>query len=235
MQGALKAEVMELFEQARVAGLSMELMTESAGKSVISVFNRLGIEKESHIVIVVGGGTNGACGLSAARHLANYGFQIQVIYAGEATCIHNKYHLNILESMHMPVWFWRSEASACVNLLKDADVVIEAIVGHGLVGKPNKDFLDILEGLGGCRARIISYDIPAGLDFENGLPNAYTVKADAVIALGVMKKALLNYKKYKNFDLKIFVSDIGIPAIFYDLVSTPARPKFEFDGIVQVL
>lgn len=235
MYAATREEVLELFQQAKRSGLSLDIMSELAGRSLVPAMKRLKYSTDNHIVIIVGGGTNGSCGLAGARHLVNNGFQVQLIMLEAPANEAARAHLKVAEEMHLPIWYWQDESITCAELLNNADIIIEAIFGHGLIGDPRGAYAEVLDGMRQISADIISFDIPAGLDIENGMPGKYCIKPKVIIALGIMKKVLENYIKISGSQLTIFIADLGVPSMFYDMIQARCRPTFNADGLIEVI
>lgn len=191
MNRATREDLVELLNQANKSGLDMFLLTDVAGRSILSLFKRLELDRNNHIIVVVGGGANGACGIAAARNLMNMKYQVQLIVLNEPERECARRQLQIAEEMHVPIWYWRDESSKCADLIGGADIIIEAIVGHGLQNKMSDDLVDFIEGINYVNKKVISFDIPAGFDVQNGLPTNTCVKPDVILALGLDRKSVV--------------------------------------------
>ena len=84
-------------------GLEIRQMMELAGWHMISLFNILRISRQSPIVVIVGKGNKGGDGLSAARHLANYGWEVSVILLSKIISADALHHLSLLKKMRVPI------------------------------------------------------------------------------------------------------------------------------------
>lgn len=222
----------ELFRLADEAGLKLEQMIEMAGWHAVQVFRELAIPKRAHVVVLVGKGTNGGCGLAAARHLMNYGASVQIIMVDKRVMKSARPHLKIAEHMHIPIWHFKHDTQACVDLLSNADIVIDALIGSGIQGSPKKPYAELIEGLNMRKATVISYDVPTGINPADKTPTNTWVRANATISLGALKESFLspNISQYCG---RIFVVDIGIPGYIYDHIQARCRPEFDERGIVE--
>lgn len=99
------AKEMEKLDKFAVSnGLNIGQMMELAGWHMVEVFRQLKISKSKKIAIVCGTGNKGGDGLSAARHLYNYGYRkISVILISSKIKDDPKHHLNLLKKMKIPV------------------------------------------------------------------------------------------------------------------------------------
>ena len=83
MYYATAKEMERVDELAVQNGLAIEQMMELAGAHILSIFEKLDIDKDQKTVIVCGKGNKGGDGLSAARHLINHGWDVSVVLVSE--------------------------------------------------------------------------------------------------------------------------------------------------------
>ena len=83
---------------------------------------------------------------------------------------------------------------------KEHDVVVDAMLGIGLRGKPREPYAKTIRNLNRSRKRVVSVDVPSGW------PSDLSVKADATVTFHAPKKGM----NRKNSG-RIVVADIGIP------------------------
>ncbi len=227
------ADEMEKLDRIAVeSGLEVMQMMELAGWHMLGVFKRMRIKKSSHIAIVVGPGNKGGDGLAAARHLINHGYNVQLILMTAKVKTDAKHHLRLAETTNTPIWYWNKESSRCVRILGMADVIIDALIGYHLEGTPRNQYRDVIEGINMQKAKIISYDLPTGVDPTTGIPTAVSIKAFATLTLALPKK-LFETKKGRKVSGRIFLADIGIPAILYDQIQARCRPNFR-GGMIEL-
>ena len=82
-------------------------------------------------------------------------------------------------------------------------------------------------------AHIISYDIPSGVEATSGKCYQPHVKAHTTLTLALPKKAAQT-EEGKPPHGKIFLGDIGIPALLYNQVIQDSRPNFNQNGLIEI-
>ena len=176
-------------------GIPVEWLMEAAGWQVARL-----IDKQA--AVVCGVGNNAGDGLAAARHLHRWGRLASVSCVDTAKL--------------------RGPAAAELNALRlagvtinddlvigDAAIVVDAIFGTGLSRAPQGKFAAWIEAINRSRKRIVSVDVPSGLDAESGVAYSPVVNADLTITLGLPKRGLTG---------DVVVVDIGIPHEAYAAV-----------------
>lgn len=182
----------------------------------IEALKKIDLEKE-YYVIICGPGNNGGDGFAIARHLYNLGKDVDVyIYSnkkedgfkGDA-----RTNFNILKHINIPYMFiedekrdlWILKESLC-----DSDIVIDALFGTGFIGKNNELLFNIIESINSYSDKVISIDVPSGLNSDTGEIFNSCVIANRTITFQCMKRGFLNYRAFKYIG-EVDVVDIGIP------------------------
>ena len=227
-------EIEELDRVAVAGGLEIRQMMELAGFTMVSVFEKEGVSKENTVVVVCGKGNKGGDGLSAARHLYNHGWKnISVVLADENIKPDPAHHLALLEKMHVPISVYKEQKALAVRkIIKNADIVIDALIGYHLEGAPRGVFATLIKVIRKSTARVIAYDLPSGADATTGECRGVCVKAHVTLTLAIPKK-IFETKSGKALSGAVFVADIGIPALFYDTVIPGSRPDFPPEGVAE--
>jgi len=106
------------------------------------------------------------------------------------------------------------------NQLDDCDIVFDCIFGIGLNRKLDVTFLKIINMINLSKKKIISIDIPSGINPDTGGNFGANIKADCTLAMGFFKPAhfLLPAKKYLG-KLKVINLNLKIPKILKPDVS----------------
>lgn len=223
---------MEKLDEVAVAnGLAIHQMMELAGYHMVELFKTLRVKKTARIVALCGSGNKGGDGLSAARHLINYGYtDVSVVLTKKSLKPDPRHHLALLAKMKVPVTLFDDAASA--RKIARADIIIDALVGYHLAGTLQGTALGAVNALNASSARTIAYDMPTGLDATSGVCRGACVKAHATLTLALPKRGLFS-KEGKRKSGRVFLADIGIPAFLYDKVKKGSRPAFG-DGIMRL-
>lgn len=219
-------DMLKFDELAIENGIDALQMMELAGWHVLSAVAHLGIEKGSNVVVLAGRGGNGSDGLAAARHLRSYGYHVDVVLASSKNSAHVVHHLLALSSMKIQPIHYRESPEAAQVAMQHADVVIDALVGCQLDGAPRGSIKDLIELVGTLpHARVVSYDVPSGIDATSGETPGEFVSADTTIVLGLPKQYMENHAARQHSGT-IIVADVGVPSYIYDQIRQSSRPDF---------
>lgn len=190
-------------------GVSRLQLMENAGRSVAEeVLKR--INGRCRVAVYAGPGGNGGDGLTAARHLAYAGCEVEVLVVVRREQIHSKETLAMLEALEnmdytVELRFARSPREIGPT---DADVVVDALLGVGLRGAPRSPYSDAIEAVNASSGLKVAVDVPSGLNADTGETPGVYVKADVTVTFHKMKPGLL---KRPDVAGQIVVASIGAP------------------------
>jgi NAD(P)H-hydrate epimerase len=163
--------------------------------------------------VVCGSGNNGGDGWVAARLLRAAGREV-VAYAVQAP---EKLQGDAKETHRQA-----QDAGVVISgidalggfVARPGDVAVDAVLGTGLT-RPTSgvqaDAIDQIRRLREEGARVVSADLPSGLNSEHGMPMGNTVQADRTVTFGFAKLGLFLHPG-KELAGEVVVADIGIPA-----------------------
>tara|TARA_B100001971_G_C18055240_1_gene464934 strand:- start:243 stop:836 length:594 start_codon:yes stop_codon:yes gene_type:complete len=181
-------EIEELDRLAVKSGLAITQMMELAGKHMVTLFEILKIPRDSSVTIVCGKGNKGGDGLSAARHLVNNGWKVDIILLSKDISKEAEHELDLVKKMKLPLYMIGS--TEVEKSIKVSNVVIDSLIGYHLDGAPRDAFADAIEQINKAEGTIISYDIPTGVDSTTGECLGTCVEADVTLSLAIAKKGL---------------------------------------------
>ncbi|MBT4941658.1 MAG: NAD(P)H-hydrate epimerase [Candidatus Magasanikbacteria bacterium] len=218
-------EMEKLDELAVEHGLEIRQMMELAGWHMVEVFNKLSIGLSDQIVIVVGKGNKGGDGLSAARHLVNHGYKnISIILVSKDIKPDSQHHLDLLVKMDMPIMVYSENQDLAKEKIDSADIIMDSLIGYHLQGEPRGDFAELIEIINNASGKVISYDLPSGVDATTGECQKVCIKADATLTLAMPKK-IFNTNSGKESSGQVFALDIGVPEFLYNKIASGSRPE----------
>jgi NAD(P)H-hydrate epimerase len=138
------------------------------------------------LAIVCGAGNNGGDGYVLARFAQAAGLDVRALavtpparLTGDARRAHDD-----------------AEASGCrleafePALLRDVDVVVDAILGTGFRLPLRADALAAIEAINGAGRPVLALDVPSGLDADSGAAGAAVVRADVTVSFVALKSGL---------------------------------------------
>ncbi|KHE66901.1 NAD(P)H-hydrate epimerase, partial [Halobacillus sp. BBL2006] len=205
----------EMYEWDRtameVAGIEGKMLMESAGRAVADDMVRH-ICKQDKVVVLIGSGNNGGDGFVIARTLLNRGYDVetwQVVseekISGDAKA-HKEIFLNSGFSLHE-----YSSLGKLMPSLRQADVVIDAMLGIGVKGRLRNPIAEIVEAANDQSAFRMAVDLPSGVPADEGIVDFDAFHADYTTIIAAPKlSAFLQHTKpyYGNYH----VVEIGLPA-----------------------
>ena len=151
-----------------------------------------------------------------ARHLYNAGVDVEVLLCGERTRVKGDAltNLRVIEKMGLAIFTIDNVEAAIVaevirQHVEKADVVVDALLGTGTQGAPRGVIRTAIEVLNALGKRVISLDIPSGLDCDTGRPLETAVRAEETITFAAMKKGFLE-EEASAFTGVVKVVSIGI-------------------------
>lgn len=170
--------------QAQIGLAHHELMGR-AGLSTARLARAL-VPHAARIVVLAGPGNNGSDGLLAARHLAHWGYQVQVVRVG-----------HVANASMEALWGPVSKQPAGLEISEqlpdqlDADLVLDALIGLGIRQAAPGDVAAAIAAIGRSGATVLSVDLPSGLHPDNGQPvGGVAVYADHTLSLLTLKLGL---------------------------------------------
>ncbi|HEY1993960.1 MAG TPA: NAD(P)H-hydrate epimerase, partial [Edaphobacter sp.] len=220
----LTAEEMSAVDRrtAEDFGVPLKSLMEHAGNAVATFCLRQ-YGSESRTVVLCGKGNNGGDGFVAARRLAQSGWSVRVVLLGRMEDVAGEAAVVLQRLRDEPSGVIVDEVveeaalKACAPLIRDAELLIDAVVGTGF--KPPLRGLAVLlrEMVEGLDTPIVAVDLPSGWDansMEQTADGAF--RADAVVTFTAPKRAHMfghltrNEKTGGTFG-PVVVAEIGSP------------------------
>jgi len=241
-------EMRRIEKAADAGGLSFATMMENAGRAIAEACQqdrRMG-SGNGRILVLVGPGNNGGDGLVAARHLHDAGAQVQ-LYIGERR-LEGDDHYALTQERGIATIRAKDDPNleSLQRLLREADVIIDALLGTGVskpIEGPLKDVLEIAKEQVGKRRKeekgkeplvspssppsspllpssplVVAVDVPSGLNCDNGAVDPATIPADLTVTFGFPKVGQFLFPGAEYLG-ELLVADINIPPSLADDVS----------------
>lgn len=205
-------DMMVVDANAEALGIPRSSLMENAGRCL--AYRIFHISKPGKVAIFAGTGGNGGDGFVAARYLRNRGFEVEIFLLNHPSRIKSeeaRENWKVLQRFRKnfnPLKIWIIEDSSSLQA-KDADIVVDAILGTGIKGELREPVSTAIEIINSSKGVKIAVDVPSGLDPLTGKVYDKAVKADFTVTFHQAKKGL----KMANKDYvgTIHVCDIGIP------------------------
>lgn len=214
-----RADARKLDTQAvsRYAMPSIVLM-ENAARHLAEVALGM-VPTGARVLVVCGTGNNGGDGLAAARHLSNGGLRVDVALAGTPKTPDAATNLKITRRMGV----------ACTRLNNVAGpsrryaLVVDAVLGTGLAAAPSGPAaraIELVQHHAEKGAKVLSADIPSGLDADTGATPGLCVRADTTVTFAGIKPGLVAGRRWVG---DLWVADIGVPKALLEKLGRTVR------------
>ncbi len=221
MKLALKEDIYRIdkacFEQYGIPVIV--LMENAGGAAYLALEENISCFKKKKYLIFCGPGNNGGDGAVLARKLYSEGVTVQVIFTdsqdkfkGEA-----KVNISILEKIGLPVLKAPLNPQEINILIRDADILIDAVFGTGFHGEVDEKTALIFDSINQSGKPVVSLDIPSGLSAD-GAAAAHSVKAGLTVTFGLPKLGMIDFPG-RELSGKTIVHNINIPL---ELLEDPA-------------
>ena len=208
-------------------GVPSVVLMENAGRGAAELLVRLNPERQ-RVLILCGPGNNGGDGFVIARHLQNYGFDVDALLFGKVERLSPDAKVNAaIWQRSAPLWIaaadgqldadnWRIIAGA-------PGWIVDALFGTGLTRPLGAPFDEVVAAVNASGRPVLAVDIPSGLDCDTGESLGPTIRAThtATFVAPKLGFASMNAKPWLG---EVHVLDIGAPKKLVDEYrSPPAR------------
>ncbi len=169
-------------------GIPSILLMENAAIGITNVI--LENHNGEYVVILSGTGNNGGDGLAVARHLLTNNIEVEVFIVGKRELSHDTaVQLKIIKKLGIKVT--KIEDESDIEILRKSlgqhPLVVDALFGTGLRRPLRNLYKAVVETINSIDLRVISVDLPSGLDASKASIIGPTVQADITVALGTYK------------------------------------------------
>ena len=197
MKQIVTPEIMKQAEEGAFKnGLDPKDAMERAGTFVFDE-----VKNYKKVLVVCFSGNNGGDGFVCAEKLNSVGVPVHVLLLGNTEKL----------SDHAGFFYNNIKELIIQTPDNDYDCIVDAVFGIGFKGELTGEVLKTVEFINSCKnkAKIVSVDIPSGLD---GLTGEYktAVNADVTVTFQAIKTGLI-INKGASVAGEIKVRDIGIP------------------------
>ena len=177
-------------ESAKIPGIV--LMENAALGCVREIEKRFNVPA-SGFAIFCGGGNNGGDGLAIARQLASRGGEVFVYlvggrdYSGDA-----RINYEIVSEMGIAM-MEIDNAQLLPGLIKDADCVVDAMLGTGISGAPRANVAAVIRAINENARFVLAVDMPSGANSDGGAVAGECVRADVTVTFAAYKRGMFLY------------------------------------------
>lgn len=207
------AQMVQLEKEANQGGFSYDEMMARAGKGLAETIHQSYYKNECQKILgLVGSGKNGGDTLVALTRLAETGWQAQAYLVKDR----NQNDPLLRDFGEKGGEIAHANADRAFAQLKkwtkNADVIIDGILGTGIQLPLRDEITDILKAVNSIRGNkiIVAVDCPSGVNCDSGETADECLRADLTVCMAAVKRGLLKFPARK-FTGRITVAEIGLP------------------------
>jgi NAD(P)H-hydrate epimerase len=202
-------------------GLGILQMMENAGRNLAGNVMEMLDEARGEVTVLAGSGGNGGGGLCCARHLHNRGFTVWVVLSKEPATLTGAAanQLHILQAAGVGACFKHTPAQA-EEVIHRAQVVVDALIGYSLRGAVRGRVAELIDLCNQHAVRVISLDVPSGLDATTGEAAGVVVRPERTLTLALPKTGL------RDVPGELYLADIGIPPEVFQRIGVSFESPF---------
>jgi ADP-dependent NAD(P)H-hydrate dehydratase / NAD(P)H-hydrate epimerase len=222
-------------EQYGIASLTL---MENAGHSIAEfVRQRFAHVERRRIVVLCGKGNNGGDGFVVARYLRKMGTNPAVYLFASPEEVRGDAATNLKRwqesSGELQVVHGAEDWEAAKQVLRSADIVVDALLGTGVRGPVEGLFRDVIRDVNQKSPwqEVVAVDIPSGLPSDTGEVTGDVVAANQTVTLTAPKTGMVMGHASRAVG-QLLVRDIGSPR---ELIEQVGRSKLRWSESSEFL
>ena len=161
-------------------GIPSIVLMENAAEGLYRVCSEYATEK-NRFVIMCGVGNNGGDGFALARKLVVEGYHVSIYLLGTISNLRGDAKTNasyFIQNKQVKEIKSKHDIEHALLPLNNDDIIIDALFGTGLSRNIEGLFAEAIEQINNSHAKVISVDIPSGVNADTGQIMGCAVKAD---------------------------------------------------------
>ena len=167
----------------KTLGVPSLLLMERAGIALADEAETL--SSSGKICCVCGGGNNGGDGFVCARVLRARGREVEIVFYAEKQS----------DDCRVNMEKWMAVGGRILSKLpENCALIVDCLYGTGFHGKLLDADMGMVNEINGLKKRgvkVLSADIPSGVNGENGLVESVAIEADKTLCIGEVKAGVL--------------------------------------------
>lgn len=197
MKVLYKDDIRAVEAAARATGFTEERMMENAGSAAAKVICEKFQVKSKRVSILAGNGNNGGDGFVVARKLYEEGADVSVILLCGMPKTETA-HKALIRLSEQPIRMYNIGDDEVGNLIKNADIVVDAVFGIGFHGELQEQIASIFDFVSLQNAAKIALDLPSGCECDRGAAAKSAFNADVTISFIAVKPCHVLYPAQDN-------------------------------------
>lgn len=214
----LKSDQVKAIDKYAIDALEIPgiILMENAA---LKVLKHIDLIRYSKYAIIAGTGNNGADALALARHILNFGHQVEIYILGQINRENKDYmtYYNIL--LRLGIEFKTiTTIEDLENFREDlekVDLIIDGIFGTGISSQVKGVQEYVIDMINNSGKAIVSIDIPSGLDGNTGKIMGICVHPNKTVTFQFLKEGLVDNEFVTG---EVVVESISIPQKAVDMI-----------------
>ena len=201
-------------------GLTEEIMMENAAcalEQYINSYSKTSVPVKN-VVILCGGGNNGADGYALSRRL-RFNYVVTVIQCAEPSSQLCRIQADRAEKCGVMISDINHNNFQTLN---EAHIIIDCIFGSGFHGELAENIQTLINDINTMDCYKIACDVPSGID-SNGCGGETAFSADLTVTMGSLKLCLYS-DHAKDFCGRIVCANLGVSRRLYENSSSKVTP-----------
>ena len=195
---------------------SYSLMQRAA--TAVFEFSRHKYPQAHSIIVLTGAGNNAGDGYLYAQLAAESGSEVSVYSLIDPDELHDDAEQAYLDWVEQGGVF----AEDLDDALRNADLIVDAILGTGIKRNLDEDWIEIMDRINELDTPVIAVDIPSGLNADTGAVMGQAIEADSTVCFISLKKGMFTGLA-RNYCGEIIFNDLRIPSSTYALLNEDAH------------
>lgn len=211
MRVVTSKQMKEIERRSLQYDLTYHRLMENAGSAAAAYIRRTFQVEGLNCMVFCGGGNNGGDGMVVARKLFENDAKVLVVMVGkppespEASSMYTTARL-----MEIPIADFSQNREKVLEVMGEADIVIDAIYGTGFHGALGDTARAACSAINSAIAAVIALDVPSGLNCDTGEADSDAVRADFTVVFDSYKPCHI-LTASKPYCGRVELADIGIP------------------------
>jgi len=189
-------------------GIPGVVLMENAAQEIFKSI----VHKGNKFIVFCGAGNNGGDGLAIARKLILSDKMVRIFLVCDLNKSSPEFMVNYNILINMKAEIHKFNIKNDIEVVKEADVVVDSIMGIGLNREIKGDIYSAIEIINEYAKYIVSVDTPSGLNSDSGEELGIAIKATETYTIETLKKGFFQ-NKAKRYLGNVHVVEIGIPSI----------------------
>ena len=204
-------------------GVPGTTLMERAGAGVVACLEQqMGSLRGKTVTVLCGKGNNGGDGFVVARLLHKLRAKVRVLALAPLTELSPDaaaMHRQLVRAAGKTVIKPFASADQTQAVLKDSDVIIDALLGTNLSSEVTGRYGSAIDSINQAHRLTVAVDLPSGIHADSGAVLGRAVQADLTVTFGLPKLGLFQNHGIDHAG-RVEIVDIGIPPAYVDAIDS---------------